>query len=71
MNLLTIAEIIIAILLIVVIMLQSRGDSGGMAGAMAGGQSYRSKKGLEKFLFYATIALAVLFASVSIIAIIL
>lgn len=70
MNILTIVQIIISVALIIVIMLQSRGDSGGMAG-VGGGQSYRSKKGLEKFLFYATIVLAVLFASVSIISIII
>lgn len=63
-------QVIISIALIVVIMLQSRGDSG--SGGLAGqSQSYRSKKGIEKFLFYSTIALAVLFASVSIIAVIL
>lgn len=67
---LTILQIIISVALIGVIMLQSRGDS-GTAGLAAQGQSYRSKKGIEKFLFYSTIILAVLFASVSIIAIIL
>lgn len=66
----TILQIIIAVALIVVIMLQSRGDT-GTAGLGGQGASYRSKKGLEKTLFYATIVLAILFASVSIIAIIL
>ncbi len=66
----SILQIIIAIALIVVIMLQSRGDT-GTAGLAGQTQSYRSKKGLEKFLFYTTIILAILFASVSIIAIIL
>jgi protein translocase SecG subunit len=66
----SILQIIIAIALIVVIMLQSRGDS-GTAGLAGQTQSYRSKKGLEKFLFYTTIFLAVVFASISIIAIIL
>lgn len=65
-----IIQIIICVALILVIMLQARGDSGG-GGFAAQGQSYRSKKGLEKFLFYGTIVLAVLFASISIIAIIL
>ena len=65
-----IIQIIICVALIAVIMLQSRGDTS--AGGFGGGtQSYRSKKGLEKFLFYITIVLAVLFASVSIISIIL
>lgn len=67
----TIVQIIISITLIIVIMLQSRGDTGAGGLAGQGGQSYRSKKGLEKFLFYVTIIFAVLFASVSIFAIIL
>ncbi len=68
--LITILQIVIAVILIVVVMLQSRGDT-GTAGLASQGQSFRSKKGLEKVLFYATIVLAVLFASVSIIAIVL
>lgn len=54
----------IATLLIITVILQTRGQGGISFGA--GGQSYRAKKGVEKFLFYATIILAVLFASVSI-----
>jgi preprotein translocase subunit SecG len=67
----TVVQIIISIVLIAAIMLQSRGDSGtgGLAGGQ--GQSYRSKKGLERLLFYLTIVVAVLFASISIFAIIL
>lgn len=67
---LTIVQIVVAALLIIVVMLQSRGESGA-AGLASQGASYRSKKGLEKVLFYATIVLAILFASVSIIAVIL
>jgi preprotein translocase subunit SecG len=69
-TIITIVQIIIAALLIIAVMLQSRGDT-GTAGLAGQGASFRSKKGLEKVLFYATIVLAVLFASVSIIAIIL
>lgn len=66
----SIIQIIICVALIGVVMLQSRGDTS--AGGFGGGtQSFRSKKGLEKFLFYVTIVLAILFASVSIISIIL
>ena len=47
----SIIQIIVCVALIAVIMLQSRGDTS--AGGFGGGtQSYRSKKGLEKFLFY-------------------
>ena len=65
-----ILQIIISVTLIGVVMLQSRGDVGG--GGLSGqGQSYRSKKGIERVLFYATIVLAALFASVSLIALII
>lgn len=49
-------------------MLQTRGTQAGIAFG-GGGETYRSKKGIEKFLLYATIVLAVLFASVSILAV--
>lgn len=66
----TVLQIAISILLVGVIILQSRGSQGSVAFGTQG-QSYRSKKGLEKLLFYMTIALAVLFASVSIFAILI
>jgi len=57
---------IISILLIIVVIMQSRGNTSGMTFGGAG-ETYRSKRGLEKVLFYATIILAALFASSSII----
>ncbi len=63
-------QIIISVVLIVVVMLQNRGTDVGVAFG-GGAQSYRSKKGLEKFLFYATIFLALLFASLSILAVLI
>lgn len=71
MNWLQIAQTIIPILLIVVILMQSRGT--GIGGAFGGGPStgglgggnYLTKRGMEKNLYYATIILAVLFFLVS------
>lgn len=62
-----IAQIIIAILLIVVILLQSKGS--GFSGAMGGstGSIYHTRRGLEKTLFQATIGLGVLFVIVSVV----
>jgi len=60
-----ISQVIISALLIVSILLQSRGSQVGMAFG-GSGETYRSKKGLEKVLFYSTVALAILFASISI-----
>lgn len=57
---LQIAQIIIAVLLMLAILLQNRGV--GLSGIFGGaGNIYRAKRGLEKKLFIATIVLAVLF----------
>ena len=64
-NALYVIQIILSVLLITSILLQQRGT--GLGGAF-GGESdvYRSKRGMEKFLFYATIILAVLFVGLAI-----
>lgn len=60
MHFLKIIQIIIAILLIIVILLQNRGS--GLSGVFGGGdQVYRTKRGMEKILLITTIVLAVLF----------
>lgn len=60
MSYLTIIQLIIAILLIVVILLQSRGS--GLGSAFGGdGNVYRTKRGLEKTLHLVTIILSILF----------
>lgn len=65
-----IAQITIAILLMVAILLQNRG--GGVSGIFGGGDSiYRTKRGVEKSLFYATIVLSVLFFVVALLGFIL
>lgn len=61
---------IIAVLLIGSVILQQRGTQAGITFGGAG-ETYRSKRGLEKFLFYATIALAALFAGISILSLVL
>jgi preprotein translocase subunit SecG len=63
---LQIVQLILAILVIVSILMQQQGS--GLGSAFGGeGNFYRSKRGLEKVLFYATIAFIVLFvASVTI-----
>jgi len=64
MNLLKIGQLIIAILLIVVILLQSKGS--GLSGVFGGsGNVFMTKRGFEKKLFVATIILAVLFFAIS------
>lgn len=63
---LEIIQLVLAILVIVAILMQQQGS--GLGGAFGGeGNFYRSKRGLEKVLFFATIILIVLFvASVTI-----
>lgn len=59
-NLLFGFQIVISVLLIIAILFQQKG--GGLGSAFGGdGQVYRSRRGLEKVLFVATIIFAVLF----------
>ena len=56
-NIIQIVQIIVSILLIVSILMQSRGS--GMGGAFGGSSDiYRTKRGAEKMIFRATIVLA-------------
>lgn len=57
-----IGQLILAILVIISILLQQQGS--GLGAAFGGeGNFYRSKRGLEKTLFYATIVLIALFVA--------
>ncbi len=63
---LTIADIIVAVLLIGSILLQAQ--EGGLSPAFGGGgEMYRSKRNIEKFLIFATIILTTLLAVISLI----
>ena len=60
-----IAQIIVAIVLIIAVLLQVRGGGlGGIFGTQTG--MYRTKRGVEKTLFRFTIALVVIFIIISI-----
>jgi preprotein translocase subunit SecG len=63
-NMINLLQIIIAVVLILVIIIQQKGTG---LGSTFGGELgfYRTKRGAEKFLFYATIALAVIFVLLS------
>jgi len=70
MNWLTIVQVILAVILSIVILIQQQGV--GLGGAFGGeGNVYRSRRGIEKFLFYATIILAIAFFASAIAAVIL
>lgn len=68
MNIFSFLQITISLLLIVAVIFQNRGEG---AMSIGGGEAYRSKRGLEKFLFYTTIALGIIFASLSILSLLL
>jgi protein translocase SecG subunit len=63
MQILSVIQIIVAILLIVAVLLQN--SSGGLGAGIAGGQAYHTKRGMEKALFAVTAVLAVLFVIIS------
>ncbi|MCL0057734.1 preprotein translocase subunit SecG [Dehalococcoidales bacterium] len=61
-----VAQIVLAITLILVILLQVRG--GGLGGIFGQPDTvYRTKRGVEKTLFQLTIVLAILFIAISLI----
>lgn len=62
---LRITHIIISVLLVSVILLQSKGV--GLSAAFGGGgEVFRTKRGAEKIIFMMTIVLAILFALTSV-----
>lgn len=67
---LLVIQIIIAISLIIVILMQAKGT--GLGSSFGGAsQVYRSRRGMEKMILYLTIALVFLFFIVSVLQVIL
>ena len=63
---LNIAQIIVSIFLVIVILLQA--PEGGLSPAFGGGgEMYRSRRNVEKFLVIATVALSIILAILSIV----
>ena len=67
MNILLIAQIAVSVTLIVLVALQEQSaDAPGAFGGMGGGGGfYQTRRGLEKFLFGATIALVAAFIALA------
>ncbi len=67
MFIIKIAQIIVAVLLMLAILMQNSGAGlgGVFGGGSSGGGVYLTKRGLEKKLFIATIVLAVIFILLS------
>lgn len=66
---LNIVQIIISITLIVIILLQVKGEA--LGGAFGGGGVARTRRGIEKDLFNATIVLSAIFLLVSLLSAVL
>ncbi len=65
MKTLQLIEVVVAVLMIVAVLLQQRGTSiGGAFGAE--NSVYRSLRGVEKFLFFATVVLGFVFTALAI-----
>ena len=62
----SIIQIILAIAIIVLILLQER--SSGVSGLLGGdgGGTYQTRRGMEKTIFYSTIVLVILFAGIAV-----
>ncbi len=55
-----IIQIVMAVILTGLVLVQSR--EGGLSSAVSLGAGYRSKRGLEKIIFFMTIVLGILFS---------
>ena len=64
---LNIVQIAISVILVVIILLQVRGQGTGLFGAAEG--SFRTRRGIERILFQFTIFMVVVFIAVSILSV--
>ncbi|MCH8206578.1 MAG: preprotein translocase subunit SecG [Chloroflexi bacterium] len=64
---LNVIQIFISVLLVVVILMQVRGQGASLFGSAEG--SFRTRRGIEKTLFQFTIALVVVFIIISILSV--
>ncbi len=66
LNILMVVQIILGVLVVVSILLQNRGEGiGELFGGGGGGEHFRTRRGLESFLYYGTIFLIIAFATLS------
>jgi len=69
-KIINIAQLVLAVLLIIAILLQSRGA--GLSGVFGGDSAvYSTRRGPEKFLYWLTVILAVLFIGLAVSSLIL
>jgi len=61
-TILYIVQIVVAVIIVISVLLQGGGT--GFSGMLSGGESFRTKRGVEKVLFFTTIVAAVTFVLV-------
>ena len=66
-SLMNIVQIVVAVLLVTVVLMQVRGQGGGLFGAAE--TSYRTRRGIERTLFQFTIVLIVIFLTTSVLSV--
>jgi protein translocase SecG subunit len=67
MNAIAIIQIILAVAITTLILLQERSSGmSGLLGADTGGGYYQARRGMEKIIFYATIVLSVAFVALAV-----
>ena len=62
-QILLITQIVLSVFLVISILLQVRGSGLGSLFGNIGGEFYRSRRGIEKFLYRSTIVLTILFVA--------
>ena len=68
-NILNLFQILLSLMVITAVILQAKGQGLGNIFGGAGGDSYRTRRGLEKTLFRGTIVLMLVFVGLSIAAV--
>ena len=67
MEIISILQVIVSIILIALILMQQRGSAMGSMFGQDSGTSYSTKRGLDKKIFTATIVLAIIFGLLAVI----
>lgn len=67
LNLIQAGQIVFSILIVILILLQAQGTGLGAAWG-GGGETYHTKRGVEKMIFYLTVGSVIIFMGLSLVA---